>query len=199
MIPRALAIAVLLPLTLLPSRPAHAGGFTFQVAAKIVIEAESGKISPPFEVVDEAGAGGGKVVYLRDKANGKDKKPGQEFFEGSIEYKFSVEKEAAYILWLRKLWLNGCGNSIWVTMDKPVTVDDALCLGEDGTYEKLTWVELKNAKFLLKKGPHVLRVQNREDGIKLDQFALIEFEKDLPSAEQYKPVAIEASTAAAGP
>jgi hypothetical protein len=151
--------------------------FSFKITKKIVFEAEAGKVSAPFTVSDESEASGGKVVYLKEKTNKEqEKKPNQEFNDGSIEYQFTVEAEGDYILWLRKLWMDGCGNSVYCTVNKPMTAKNALVLGEDGTYGKLTWIRLSDKPVHLKAGANVLRIQNREDGIKLDQFAFIEFE-----------------------
>ena len=170
-----------------------AAGFSFKIAQKIVFEIEEGKISKPFKIVEESKASGGKVVYLKEKSN-KIKKPGKEFYDGTIEFKFNVSKEAKYVVWLRKLWMDGCGNSIYMTIDKPISKDNVLVLGEDGTYDKFTWVKLNSDPLHLKKGVHTIVLQNREDGIKLDQIALIEFEKDRPKDDQYVPVTDEKST-----
>jgi len=175
-------------------RPAWAE-FSFKMPGKIVFEAEAGKVEEPFVVDDLADASGGKVVYLKEKTNTKHpKQPGEDFFAGSIEYRFKVETEGKYMLWLRKLWMDGCGNSVFCTINKPMTSGNEQTLGEDGTYGKLTWVRFGGKPVHLKAGTNVLRIQNREDGIKLDQFAFIEFEDDVPEREQLVPVGAEQVT-----
>ena len=53
---------------------AWAEGFSFSLPAKIVFEVENGKVKKPFKVIDESGASGGKVVYLKEETNKKSKK-----------------------------------------------------------------------------------------------------------------------------
>jgi len=175
-----------------PIRPARAE-FSFKMPGKIVFEAEAGKVKAPFEIVDLADSSGGKVVYLKERTNKKNpRQPGEDFFPGSIEYRFEVETEGKYMLWLRKFWLNGCANSAFFTINKPMTVDNAQILGEDGTYKKLTWIRLGDRPFHLKAGTNVLCIQNREDGVRLDQFAFCEVEERVN--QQYVPQTKETAT-----
>jgi len=190
---RVLLISALLAAGLLVS-PSQAE-FSFKMPGKIVFEAEAGKVEEHFQVDDLADASNGKVVYLKERTNKKNpKQPGEYFFTGSIEYRFKVETEGKYMLWLRKLWMDGCGNSVWCTINKPMKEGNEQTLGEDGTYGKLTWVRFGDKPVHLKAGTNVLRIQNREDGIKLDQFAFIEFEEGEKLKDQLVPVGGEQVT-----
>ena len=169
--------------------------FSWSQPKKIVIEIETGKVTKPFKVVDEATASGGKWVMLEEKVNKRVKKrPGQEFYEGSIEIKFGVEKEADYVMWVRAWWMDGCGNSVFATVDKRMTAKHAMNV-EGSTYKNLLWFKL-DRKIHLKQGSHVLRLQNREDGIRLDEVVFMEFEEDVE--RQLVPAGAETPTQAPG-
>ncbi|MDA0839457.1 MAG: hypothetical protein O3B01_25415 [Planctomycetota bacterium] len=168
------------------------GQFSFTQPERLFLEVEDGKIEKPFKVTALADAGGNQVVTLKDKTNKKiGKVPGSEFYEGSIEFKINVKKGGEYLIWLRKRWEDGCGNSVFCTINKAMTLKDALVLGEDGTHSKLHWIRLGNKPFHLKEGVNTIRLQNREDGINLDMLAMIEFEEDVPLDEQYVPTGAE--------
>ncbi|MDP6118380.1 MAG: hypothetical protein QGG53_41475 [Planctomycetota bacterium] len=166
--------------------------FSFPQPERIFLEVEDGKIQKPFKVATVTGAGGEKAVALKDKINKKmGKPPGSEFYEGKIEFKIKVKKEGEYLVWLRKKWEDGCGNSVYCTINKTMSLKNALIMGEDGTHSRLHWIRLGRKPFHLKEGVNTIRLQNREDGIKLDMLAMIEFEKDIPLDEQYVPTGTE--------
>ena len=190
---RTVLASAILVFAAVPARFLMGDGFSFFTPKKIVIEAEWGKVKAPFVVAEEPKSSEGKVVYLKEKTNNKGgKPPGKDFYPGSIEFRFEVEKEGAYMLWVRKLWMNGCGNSVLCTVNEPMTKDNAKILGEDGTYDRLHWISLGREPVHLKAGKNVLRIQNREDGIKLDQFAFVEHVKD--EDDPYVPQGIETPT-----
>ena len=97
---------------------------------------------------------------------------------GEAVFRFNVKESGSYWLWARVWWDDGCGNSFTVVLDnkKPYA------FGDDATYKSWHWV--KGLKDPLTPGVHVLRIQNREDGIKVDQ---ILFTQD----GQYVPVGVE--------
>ncbi len=102
---------------------------------------------------------------------------------GTIEITFIVKKAATYDLWVRAWFHCTCANSFDLSVDTPPPVDT----DGDGkwdenvpypfshpTEKRWKWVENRNARFDLAAGPHVVRIFNREDGIKLDQVFLQE-------------------------
>lgn len=100
---------------------------------------------------------------------------------GNARYKVNVPTAGSYQLWARANWYDSCGNSFFVIVDdKPSVV-----IGEDGTYGKWHWV--KGPLLSLSAGQHIIRIQNREDGAKLDQFMLI-------NTTRYVPVRAETRT-----
>ena len=166
--------------------------FNFPQPERLFMEVEDGKIQKPFKVKTLSDAGSNKVVALKDKVNKKmGKAPGSEFYEGKIDFKIKVKKGGEYLVWLRKKWEDGCGNSVFCTINKTMSLKNALIMGEDGTHSRLHWIRLGSKPFNLKEGINTIRLQNREDGINLDMLAMIEFEKDVPLDEQYVPTGAE--------
>jgi hypothetical protein len=104
---------------------------------------------------------------------------------GLALYKIDVPADGKYVLWGRKYWLHGCGNSMLVSVDTQKNV-----LGEDGNYERWQWWQLQTgdpesanrqpAVFDLKKGVHIIIVANREDGARLDQLCLTTNQRVVP-------------------
>jgi len=81
------------------------------------------------------------------------------------------------------------GHSVWVTLDKAAAIGDARILGEDGTYQRYHWVPIRKP-FHLTKEKHALRFHNRgEDGIKIDQVALVLRSSPRPE-HQFVPIGI---------
>jgi hypothetical protein len=183
-----LLLSCVIPLLCVPAN----AQFAFVQPERLFLEVEDGKIEKPFKITALPDAGSNKVVALKDKVNKKmGKTPGSEFYEGKIEFKISVKKGGEYLVWLRKKWEDGCGNSVFCTINKTMSLKNALVLGEDGTHSRLHWIRLGNKPFQLKEGINTIRLQNREDGISLDMLAMIEFEKDVPLDEQYVPTGAE--------
>jgi hypothetical protein len=138
-------------------------GFGVAQAADICFEAEAANsISKPFEIAQSPTASGGKCVVQPLKSG----RPPAVRCEAV--YHFRVTSPGKYKLWGRALWPNGCANSVNVVLDKAKT----LTLGQDGTYRRWHWVELKSYSWTLSRGEHTLQMQNREDGPAMDEFFL---------------------------
>lgn len=157
----------------------------------ICLEAESAvSVSNSVRVVtsaaDAAGRGllkeasGGGYIEIPDGV-GKPPKVG-----GEAVYSFEVAETGEYVFWGRAWWQDSCGNSLTLVLDdgKP------FIFGEDGTYRKWHWV--KGMRTTLAAGQHRLRIQNREDGVKLDEILL---SRNI----DYVPVGIEEPTQKAAP
>lgn len=99
---------------------------------------------------------------------------------GDAVWRFSAG-EGEYIFWARVWWLDSCGNSLRIIIDggRP------FLFGQDGTYKSWHWV--KGMKVKLTAGTHELKIENREDGVKVDQILL------APDAD-YVPTGIEDTT-----
>jgi hypothetical protein len=86
---------------------------------------------------------------------------------GQAGYRINVKTAGTYTLWARTYWMNGCGNSIAVSVNGgPVAI-----IGEDGTYDKWHWPE-STVRVRLKAGVNTLVLKNRETGVRVDQFFL---------------------------
>ncbi len=100
--------------------------------------------------------------------------------DGNAKFKINVPSSGTYQFWARTWWYDACGNSFFVILD-----DKPAVYIEDATYQ--TWHWVKGPKLQLSAGQHTIRIQNREDGARLDQFMLI-------NNTQYVPTRIESRT-----
>ena len=62
------------------------------------------------------------------------------------------------------------------------------------TWKVWKWVEFRPKAFQLKPGEHTLKIFNREDGIKLDQFLLALVPPSGDREDAYYPVDVEEPT-----
>lgn len=153
-----------------------------QSAPRIVIEAETAKIEPPMKIGEDANASGGKFVHAPEGPDHKEISVG-----GSATFDFQVKTAGDYLLWIRKNWCCGCGNSLTISVDK----GKEITFGGDATYQRWDWKRVPDpAKpgapltLHLTEGPHNIKVGNREDGSKFDQMLLTQ-------DNEYVPVAVE--------
>lgn len=159
----------------------------------ICFEAEEAQaVSAPVEVIrtttaapaSPAGGPGetSQRAYL-EIAQGKGNPPGMT--DGDAQYTFDLNASGTYYLWCRVWWGDECGNSMTMTLNDghPFT------FGQDATYKAWHWVKapprIKDLK--MKSGRHTLKINNREDGIRVDQIL-------LTSKRRFVPVGIEKST-----
>ncbi len=100
--------------------------------------------------------------------------------DGNAVYRVNVPTAGTYRLWARTWWYDSCGNSFFIVInDRPATYI------EDATYQ--TWHWVRGPQVQLNAGTNTIRVQNREDGARLDQFM-------LTNNARYVPTRIEART-----
>lgn len=153
-------------------------------AQSVCVEAESAAIvTPPMLVSSNAAdaavksASGGRCL---DVPQGVGKPPD---VGGEAVLALRVAAAGEYVLWARVWWLDSCGNSLTLVLDggRP------FAFGQDATYTSWHWV--RGMKVTLAAGAHELRIQNREDGVKVDQVLLT---RDA----DYVPVGAEEATAA---
>ena len=164
---------------------------------RLVFEAESAAtLEAPMVVVaaDQVpagsafapGASAGRYLEIPEKAGNPPK-----LEKGFASYTFDLPEEGDYILWARVWWEGECSNSFTVQLDDQAP----FCFGEDATYRTWHWVKYPVARMTpplrLKQGPHVLRVGNREDGVRLDQIL-------LSPNKRFVPVDIERVTTGEG-
>jgi hypothetical protein len=150
-------------------------------AAKVVVEAESYyTIQPSMAKAASQVASGGAYIHipLRRPHGTTEGAPSDT---GHTTYRITIPEAGSYTFWGRAHWYDGCGNSFFLRIgDKPNVV-----FGNNGTYQRWHWV--RGPRVTLNKGTVTIRIQNREDGAKLDQFL-------LTTNARYVPVQAEKET-----
>ena len=127
------------------------------------------KIVEVTDKVEAAKVSGGKIIEIEQGA-GDGSKVG-----GSAKYKINLKEQGTYYFWARCWWLDSCGNSFGMKIgDKPEFI-----MGNDGTYKSWHWVKAK-ISLMLEKGVYDLEIDNREDGIKIDQILITSDRKLIP-------------------
>lgn len=129
-------------------------------ADTLAIEAEDGTIYGGFAVQGSQLASGGSYIFAQNTTG--DVRSEAELGDVEAEYKFTVQNEKNYSIYLRVMATND-GDSNWVTIDGTLF---ALHYGaiEPGTFE---W--RKVGMYRLSPGEHVLRLYCREAGACIDK------------------------------
>ena len=146
----------------------------YEMLPSILIEAESGRVTPPMRILDDPDASGGNFVLAPEGPDHKEINKG-----GDVTYRMDVKDAGRYVLWMRAKWSGACGNSIGVTLD-----DADLGVVEDAVYDSWHWVQLRGAPARVEAGKHLLIITSREDGSAADQILLTQ-DRD------YRPTGIE--------
>lgn len=166
---------------------------------KIIIELEQHiEIEKPVTVIEDPAASGGRCIEIKEGA-GKPPETG-----GKVVSRFSIAKDAEYQVWGRRWWMDACGNSFTFSLkgDNPVLyktpaspeakhAEKPHIFGDDASYNPvlhLAWKWTKGNIYTLKKGVYTITIENREDGVRLDQILLVE---KIESLYEYTPVGIE--------
>jgi len=85
---------------------------------------------------------------------------------GEAHYRFKVNKGGHYTCWVRALWNWHCSNSIWVHPHGRLPMQVT-----DDVYDRWHWVKTPN-RIRIPAGEYSFRIDNREDGVRFDQFCL---------------------------
>lgn len=145
------------------------------VPAKIWFEAEAAsKIVPVMEIRDDGEASGGKCIEIRQNA-------GTGLLglaRGYASYEITLPAPGRYTLWARTYWLDGCSNSFTVEIG-----DEKYHFGEDSVFEKWHWNQLQLPAFE-SAGPIRIRIENREDGVKVDRFLITQDLNFIPQGKE---------------
>jgi hypothetical protein len=132
------------------------------------------------DVVRAAGKSGGasaepamvKYVWCRDDGHartGPDAAGPAALQEHSAVFELSVPETHTYYPWGRVWWEDGCGNSIFVILEREGRKVQEFVL-EDGTFQFWHWLPVAGeAGLQLEKGTYRLIVKNREDGARLSR------------------------------
>jgi hypothetical protein len=136
----------------------------------LLIEAETGKIQPPFRVLEDENAFGGMFVRPEQTS---------ALDQGALEFPITVRDEGTYYIWARVLWPNSCANSITVSLDRDGKTTFRSYLGHDALFGRWHWVRTK-APVPLMAGESILRLTVSEFWVNLDRLILVEDELYQP-------------------
>jgi len=93
---------------------------------------------------------------------------------GRIDYPIAVPRAGRYTLWARMWFTDKCGDSYYAQFDRQSKrLMDHPWEGVLGEWRLWFWLTDHMGPVTLEAGPHVLHVQVREDGIRIDQFCLV--------------------------
>jgi DNA-directed RNA polymerase subunit RPC12/RpoP len=176
----------------------------------VVFEAEDAeKVEPSFRIEFDGECSGGKCLsLLEDNGSGwvmrKENEKEISCAIGNAVYSFEIPEDGDYVLWGRALWETGCSNAAFAVVDgaapkKRKTFGSmanlAKTFGKDETFD--TWHWTATQIFPLSKGRHKLRIENQDDGIKIDKFLLTDDPNFTPSgiAPQFFAGDFESGTA----
>ena len=144
---------------------------------KIVVEGENYvSIKPSMVKATSADTSGKAYVHIPLKRPHATTETGPTD-DGNCIYKINISTAGTYQFWALMYFTDGCANSIFTKMDAlPSTyITDAI-------YGRWHWV--KGAKYTLTAGIHTVRMQYREDGVKLDQFLLVNNTRYVPTKQE---------------
>ena len=116
---------------------------------------------------DSTGADSGAHMFIPlRRPHGDTEQPPTD--DGNATYKVYVPTEGDYAFWGLARWYDSCGKSFFVMVDDMAPKTPSMI--SDNTYQEWHWVPGKT--FHLAVGWHLVRIQNREDGAKLDEWLL---------------------------
>lgn len=127
-------------------------------------------IEAPMVVEDDAEAAGGKCVRVPLGAG----KPPE--VQGTVSLDVELPAAGKAYIWLRAWWNGECSNSVVLRIPGQPPHE----LGQDATYNAWHWVKLKGPPIELPAGTRTLVIEQREDGVGLDQLLLTTDEAFVP-------------------
>jgi hypothetical protein len=164
-----------------------------------IIEAESGAITAPFEVLtDIPGASGGQYIMVPNGTGGSGDAPAEPD-DGWAVYTIDVPADGDYVialLGLNQVAGDGGDDSVWVSVPTavldhvPLVPPDWIRCGGVFTFgqqDVMVWdlvrdwfgspeTDVDPVVFTLTAGQHELRISRREDGTALDAIAILAVE-----------------------
>ncbi|MFO7937550.1 MAG: hypothetical protein R6V06_08095 [Kiritimatiellia bacterium] len=144
---------------------------------KVCFEAESAENieKPMITLSNKIKNVSGAVISIPEKAGNP-----PELCKGSAQYCLELPGKGYYTLWCRVWWNGECSNSFTVRINE----NPPILFGEDATYKAWHWVKYPvsrtSPKIQLNAGDHSLKIENREDGIMIDQIILSADKRFVP-------------------
>lgn len=139
------------------AKPAKPTLFTTVVAAKTA----TGLVAP-MQLATLAGAAEGQGLKVELGAG----KPPQ--VQGSAQLQATLPAAGEVYVWCRCYWLGECSNSLTLRLPGKAP----LSVGQDSTYNAWHWCRATGPVLELPAGPVTFTVEQREDGIALDQLLI---------------------------
>jgi hypothetical protein len=131
------------------------------------VEAESGILSGPFQISDDAGASGSRFVLA---PNGVGTFLTASESAGLVEYPFSLSEEGDYVIWGRVRASSGKDNSFYVAIDDTAFTRWNTILGDQWTWDQVNAHQGDDpVTYHLEPGTHRLYIMQREDGTCIDK------------------------------
>ncbi len=151
----------------------------------LAFPAVAGSPVPPFRAVPDQDSLHGRCLLLpKGVGHGKKGFAGPLVDNGWVDFTFRTSEPLDYHLWARVVFRDPDSNSFFVVLDGRL----AGILADD-TWNKWHWTALPGILHL-GPGKHLLRIRNREDGVRLDEVRLVpeglEAEKVLPRSPKEK-------------
>jgi hypothetical protein len=132
-------------------------------AATVGFEAEHANSADyPFVIASPQGASGGLALAVPQGAGDALAFRGRP---GAALYRVPLPAAGTYTLWLRVWWSDGCGNSVVVRLGEEPPLEVA-----DNVFGRWHWV--RAGQWALAAGAVEVRLQDREDGVYIDQLLL---------------------------
>jgi len=159
-------------------------------AATLCFEAElANDLSYPFEIAEVEGASGGLALTIPEGAGSRGAFGKKD--TGFASYFVGIPAEGEYSIRMRVRWNGNCSNSamLKIGQTKPVLVSTK-------TFGVWHWVFAGRGKF--SQGTHEIRIQNREDGVWLDEILVSREDLEL-GPDPLEPDTIPRADAASRP
>ncbi|MFW6457624.1 MAG: hypothetical protein ACOC0A_04940 [Planctomycetota bacterium] len=151
-------------------------------ATKVTGNFEHGSTSEQSEDVSEEDASEIEYVGAPDETCDEDTEPSDHAAVFTLE----IEKSGTYYPWARVWWKDTCGDSMGVVVSSEDDTKYEFSI-TDGTYGSWHWLPVAGASGVsLDEGEYTVRVENREDGARLDKILFIDadYENYTPSTPE---------------
>lgn len=158
----------------------------------LVWEAEwANRLTGSWDCLPMSDAGGDAVLWAREGTGRRSAFPAMPHVKGpavpgsspldpgTALYVLQVPRDGEYQLWMRVRAEDGCGDSCLVRFDLEESVrfpghaSGRYPFAIPGDFGRWVWIRDAGRRDALKAGPHLLRVDVREDGFAIDQMALL--------------------------
>ena len=140
------------------------------VGNKVWLEAENGALNWPVEVAEDQSASSGSYIVV---PNGSGSIWDSSQATGTVLYTFQISETGQYVIWGRVLAASGGDDSFFIAIDDG---GDALWDAQQANIWVWDQVNDRNGPdpvvYFLEAGEHTLRIEQREDGTKLDRILI---------------------------